>query len=221
MSKRTISLIIALFFITIIFLWIALSNSSSTQTTNVTTKPPSPTPTPYAQTSLNLSPGTIAVPVGNVAQQTVDVMMTTGANDVTGVQLELSYDPKALTNVSVAQGTMFQNPLMFTNKVDTTMGRISYVYVITPSQMPQKGSGTVAVITFTPLRNPVDANGQKITQTMIQLLPKTLVTARGVDQSVLMPSSFTNEVTVTFPTTTTSTSQQYVPAQITTKTPGM
>jgi len=196
MSKRTISLIIALFIVTVLLLGIALSNSAKPQGENSTHI--SPTPTPYAQTSLQFSPATLNIPLGSVAPQTVTVVATTRANDITGVQLEISYDPKAITNVSIASGGMFTNPLIFNDKIDTINGRISYAYAITPSQQAKNGSGPVAVITFTPMRNAVDTNGQKIMQTKLSLLPKSVVTARGVDQSVLMQSSLANSATLLF-----------------------
>ena len=202
MSKRTISLIIALFLVTVLLLGIALSNSPKTLPGKTISN--SPAPTPYMQTNLAFSPSMITVPFGAIAPQTVKVMMSTSANQATGIQLELSYDPKALTNVSVATGTMFTNPLMFNNKVDAVNGKISFSYAITPSQQPQKGDGTVAIITFTPVRSPVDANGVRLTQTMIKFLPKTEVSARGVDQSVLTNSSFNNMFTVSFGSGATS-----------------
>ena len=210
MSKRTISLIIALFLVTILLLGIALSNSSKSGNGNSTHI--SPTPTPYAQTSLNFSPATVSIPAGSVALQTVAVMINTQANDVTGVQLEISYDPKALTNVHILSGSMFTDPLLFANKVDTVNGRISLAYAITPSQQAKSGNGTVAIITFNPVKNPVDANGQPLTQTSLQLLSKSVVTARGVDQSVLLPSSLSNSATISFGAGTTAVQQnQAVP----------
>lgn len=107
------------------------------------------------------------------------------SNDVTAVQLELTFDPEKITNVDVTapktQG-FFDNPTVLLKNVDKTKGRITFAFGISPAQSPKKGNGTVAVLSFTP----------KLTlgeQTQINFLPKTLVTAIGVTQSVLKSAS--------------------------------
>lgn len=213
MSKRTISLIVALFLVTALLLAIALSHTPlSTPQSMTNSVPNSPMPTPVAQTVLNFSPSIVSVPAGVASPQTVNVVIASGSNQVTGVDLELSYDPNVLTNMSIKLGDMFQNPFIWpTNKVDTKNGRISYAFAIAPSQKPQQGSGTVAVLSFVPNPFALDANGQKVTQTTIKIMPKSVVTAHLVGDSVLMPSSLSNTATITFNTSGTSSTQSTTP----------
>ena len=110
---------------------------------------------------------------------------------MTAVQLEVAYDPKAVSNVRVTQGAFFTNPVVLLNANDTTTGRISFALGIAPAQEPVNGKGTVATISFTP--NPAAT----ATQTEIQLLPKSLVSARGIAASVLKQATGS---TITLPT---------------------
>lgn len=192
MSKRTIGLIVALFVITVILLLVALSGNKSVAPSNPTSMLPSPTP--FAQSLLTFSPATLTA--STAGQQTASISLNTNANDVTGVQLELSYDPKAISNVTIDNGTMFPNPLVLRKKIDPQAGTITYVYAITPAQQSHKGIGTVAVITFTPNVQAVGTTGTKLTQTMIKLLPKSEISARGIEKSVMDPASLNNSLLI-------------------------
>ena len=205
MSKRTIGLIVALFVITIILLAIALeSNVQITKKTAMT-----PSPTPYATSVLSFTSNTLYFTRGITAPLTLGIQLNTGGNDVTGVQLELSYEPSAFSSISITNGSLFSNPVViFSPKVDATEGTISYAYGITPAQA--KGShkrvGTVALLTLIPATHPVDAQGKPITQTQIKFLPKSAITARGVDPSVMSKTTFQNTLTIDFASSTASAS---------------
>lgn len=143
-----------------------------------------PTPAPIAQTQLIfgiLSP----VPPFQTIKRTysLPIKITTGTNKVTAVQLELQFDPKVLNNVSIAPGSFFPKPVVLLNKIDAKSGRISYALGISPQDQAILGQNSVAVLTF-------ESFNQIPTQTSIQFLPKSLVTAEGVQESVLKtPSS--------------------------------
>lgn len=200
MSKKTIGLIVVLFLVTVILFAVALTTTTKSQTQQTATIP-TPTPTPYAQSMLNFSPNVISLPLNKITKQTVNVLLNTGANHISGVQLELSFDPKVLTNVSATPGAMFLNPQIVTNNVDTQDGRISFAYTLSTPAI-QNSAGIAAVLTFMPNPNALDAAGKRITQTTISLLAKSEVTQQGITQSVLNQTSFTNIATISFVTPT-------------------
>ncbi len=187
MPKRTLALITGLILLTIILLFAATRTSQPPlQKTPTPSAPPlTLTPTPPAYTTLELSPN--PVNLSKNAKGTIQVLINTDQNVATGVQMELSYDPSALTNIQVTPGTFFQNALIVPqwNKIDTINGRISHTQVLTPAQSGVKGKGIIATITFTKLP------GTTLTQTSMQFLPKTEVTQSGITPSVLKASTGT------------------------------
>jgi len=139
-------------------------------------------PASVAHSVLSLSPNPITVAPGQ--QGSLDVTINTSDNDVTAVQLEIAYDPNVVGNVKVTPGPLFPNPVVLINQNDAKAGRFTYAYGITPRNQPIKGTGSVATITFT-------AKGAVGKQSQLALLPTTLVTARGVANSVLKEATGT------------------------------
>ena len=172
-SRKTLALIscLVIVLVALFVLSFAAPNSQVTRTTL------QPTPTPIAQTIINLTPNPVTLTEGTPG--TIDVTMDTSENEVTAVQLEVLYDPKALSDVSVKPGTFFTSPVPLLNTIDKKEGRISYALAIAPAQSPLKGSGTVATIEFT------KSTSTTLTQTELTLLPRTLVAAKGIGPSVL------------------------------------
>jgi len=78
--------------------------------------------------------------------------VSTNGNKLTAIQMELSYDPKAITNVDVLPGTFFSDPVVLLKKVDQATGRISYAIAIKANQDAVSGKGTVAIIQFEPVK---------------------------------------------------------------------
>jgi len=183
MPKKTLALISGLVLVTVILFVIALR--SNQQSTLTPVKPSgeatqaSPTVS-VAHSVLALSPNPVNVAQGGVGK--VDVEINTSDNSVTAVQLELSYDPKAVRNVQIVPGALFKSGVVIINKNDPVTGRFTYAVGITPSQTPVKGTGVVATISFT-------AGTAQTSQ--LTLLPTSLVTARGVATSVLKSSTGT------------------------------
>ena len=114
--------------------------------------------------------------------QTANVIADSGTNKVTGVQLELSYDPALITNVTVAPGTFIAEPVELLNKVDPVNGRITYVIGVPIGGSGVQGRGTVATISYTEI-------GAKGTLSEIKFLPKTLVAIEGFSASALKSST--------------------------------
>lgn len=132
------------------------------------------TKTDFAYTSLTIpEEPRVSSTSGNYE---VDINIDTDKNEVTGVQLELVFDPKILTKVNIAPGDFLKNPTVLIKNIDTKSGRITFVLGNKPGEKAVKGKGTVAVISFSKLSQQ---------QTNIDFLPHTAVSAPGYNQSVL------------------------------------
>lgn len=171
MSNRTLGLIIFLIAITAGLIYLAIYPKPPTQVPSVIKT----TPTPAPQTSLIITPNLLTV---SSSSGSLAVDIDTKQNNITGVQLELSFDPKVITKVKLTPGSFFPNPVKLIDNVDYKNGRITYVLAITPTDNPVAGKGTMATIDFT-------GDFQLSQTTKIDLLPKTLITAKGAQGSVL------------------------------------
>lgn len=186
MPKKTLALISGLVVVTIVLFIIALRAGQQQQANSL---PPSsqmahqPTPTIPAHTVLAMGPNPLTVAPGGTGK--IDVTINTNDNNVTAVQLELGYDPTIVGNVVVTPGPLFTNPVVLINKNNPLTGRYTYAFGITPSSQPVKGTGIVATVSF------YTKFGTLGKQTQIGLLPSSLVTARGVAQSVLKSATGT------------------------------
>ncbi len=180
MPRRTLALISGLVAVTVVLFIVAI-RSNQQQQQQVPQITQQPVPTSPAHSVLSLSPTTVNVAPGEAGS--ADVIISTSDNQVTAVQLELSYDPKAISNVKVVSGPLFSNPIVLINKNNVNTGQLTYAFGITPSGNPVNGIGPVATISFVAKNVPPD------TKTQLTLLPTTLVTARGVKDTVLKSSS--------------------------------
>lgn len=175
MSKRTLFLIFALFLITFVLLMMALYQPTATKTTQTVVVPKEP----VAQTILSFgSPSVATSSSTTIKNYTLPINISTGKNQVTAVQLEMQYDPKVLTNVVLAPGSFFTNPDVLLNQTDVKTGRISYAFGVGLKDSGVVGKGIVANLTFSVKANTLE-------EPTILFLPKTLVTAKGINESVL------------------------------------
>ncbi len=175
MSKRTLFLIFALFTITSILLVMALYQPQPTKITQIVTAPKDP----IAQTMLSFGNPLIATSSSaSVLNYSLPINIQTFKNKVTAVQLELQYDPQVLTDVVVAPGAFFPNPNILLKQIDAKTGRISSAFGVTLNDSGVTGKGIVANLTFS-----VKAGTPE--KTAIIFLPKTMVTAEGISQTVL------------------------------------
>ncbi len=183
MPRKTLALISGLVLVTLVLFIIALKSNN----TPVVVPSPSPsiqpqvTPSVPAHSVLSLAPNPVSVAPGK--QGTVVVNIDTSNNEVTAVQLEIAYDPNFISNVKVTPGALFENPVLLINKNNVKEGRYTYAYGIMPNRPTVKGVGAVATITFIALNKPGSSQ--------LALLPITLITARGVSESVLKSASGT------------------------------
>lgn len=183
MPKKTLALISGLVVVTIVLFIIALRAGQQAPSNQAATVAHNATPAVPAHTVLAIGPNPLTV--APAQQGSVNVTINTSDNNVTAVQLELGYDPNIVSNVKVTPGPLFTSPVILIDKNNPLSGRYTYAFGITPSGQPVKGTGVVATVTFT---TKATAGGKT---TQIGLLPTSLVTARGVAQSVLKNASGT------------------------------
>jgi len=184
MPRKTLALISGLVVVTVILFIIALKTGKQ-EMQPAPTPSVQPSPTSVAHSVLSFSPNPVTVQPGG--QGSVAVTIDTSDNAVTAVQLEIAYDPSAVTNIKVTSGSLFASPTVLINKNDAKKGRYTYAFGITPNGKTVSGTGSVAAITFT-------AKGALGTQSQLTLLPTSLVTARGVASSVLKSATGTTVV---------------------------
>ena len=189
MSKPTLILIIILFLSTVGLLILALNKSLYKPTQII--QPPTPSiislPTSnvavaesdsaVAETALLFGSLEIASTSGKPKTYSLPILINTGTNKVTAVQLELSFDPNILTNVNITPSTFFKNPNVVINKINTDTGKISYALAATQPEGSKQGEDTLVTLTF-------EARILSVSSA-ITFLPRTFVTAEGLDSSAL------------------------------------
>lgn len=108
------------------------------------------------------------------------VMLSSKENRISSVQLELSYDPKALKFVSIEAISLLAGKHIAVNKVDEVNGRISFGAETTPGkhQAPIQGTEELVDIVFRPL--------QKTGATEVKVLPTSVIKADGITGSSLV-----------------------------------
>lgn len=169
---KTFLLILVLALITAGLVTLALL--PKTPTKDETTPVAEVTPNPV-QTTLTIS--STPVPQATPSSYTTDVVINTGQNKITQVQLELSYDPNVLTKVNIESGPFFVNPEILLKNIDQKNGRITFA--LSPADgLAALGQGIVAKISFSSFT-------KNTTPTKIDFLPKTKVTALDTSESVL------------------------------------
>jgi len=196
MPRKTLLLILVLAAVTAILIFLAIMSQSMRQPTS--TQGPNPTLIPvektakvlFNPTSVDLS-STTATPTSSV-----NILVDSGGAEISGVQVELQYDPNALRNVVLtptvdATGFFGSSASVLFNDVKQDTGRISYAVAISQGQGGKAGVGKIATLTFT-------KGLGAIRTTQITFLDKTLVTILGANDSALKETvplsiTFTND----------------------------
>lgn len=130
--------------------------------------------TDFAHTSLSISEEPRASTVSGTFE--VGITIDTDKNEITGVQLELTFDPSILGRVDIKPGDFLKNPAVLIKDIDIKNGRITYALGNRPGEKAVKGTGTVAILSF--------SKGSQV-ETGINFLPHTAVSSPGHNQSVL------------------------------------
>lgn len=166
MTKRTLFLIFLLVAAVAVLSFLAISQSAQKPKEELFTSIPSPTPDPslVPDTTITSSPQAALVRVGTT--QTIDVVIDTGNNKLTTIQLEMSFDPQFVEVTEVEPGTFFENPTVLLSEVDSGTGRITLAL---GSLTPKKGRGELATVTLV-AKKPTGPTGKA---TDLTFLPKT------------------------------------------------
>ncbi|MBI2621813.1 MAG: hypothetical protein HYW63_04200 [Candidatus Levybacteria bacterium] len=168
--NKTWLLVSVLVILTIVLLVLSLNSKNVTRTSTETEN----IETDFRHTALSISEEVRrSSPSGTYE---VDINIDTKNNEVTGVQLELTFDPKILTRVDIKEGEFIIDPTILIKDINTESGRITFALVNKPGQKAVKGEGVVAVFSFSKI-SPAE--------TEINFLPHTAVSAPGINQSVL------------------------------------
>ena len=168
--NKTWLLVTGLVILTVILLVVSLSAKNFPKAPTVSKD----TKTDFAFTSLEISQDARASSVSGSYE--VDINIDTDKNEITGVQLELTFDPSKLTKVNIVPGDFLLGPAVLIKDIDTKNGRITFALGNKPGEKAVKGSGTVAVLSFSKAAPEA---------TNINFLPHTAVSAPGYNQSVL------------------------------------
>jgi len=103
-------------------------------------------------------PHTILVPMTGLAETySIDVDIQSKTYPLSGAQIEASFDPRVIKNVTLTPSLntprdffpVKTQPIVLSNIVDNTRGRISYAVGISPKSPSVLGNGRLATLTFT------------------------------------------------------------------------
>lgn len=126
-----------------------------------------PTEAVVSENTLSISPNPLIVQPGKTTA--IQVLVDTKGIKPSLIQMELSYDPSALSHVSIVPGTFYQNPDVRLNMINGRNGRISYALAPSKGQEDQTASNIVATLRITPRLTAVTR------ETSISFMPKTVV----------------------------------------------
>lgn len=183
MPKRTIALITIIAIIAILLViaaFIQLTKDTPEGTSTVNTTPPQQNiDGDIKRASLSFNPSTASA---SFTPSRVEIVADTGGLEVTGVQLELEYDPTKLSNVQIfpvtANNLFGTGSQVLIQELRPEVGRISYAVVINPTADEVKGIGSIIGLSFSAVPG---ASGE----TEIKFLEKSLVTIFGTTESAL------------------------------------
>ena len=148
-----------------------------TQTTtrkenNIPPPPPlSPTPNQPIESTLKFMPSEIYTNPGQTSQ--LNIQLTSQGKQPTLLQLELAYDPAALSEISITPNV--SNADILLNNNDEKTGRISYAINIPTNVKPPSFSEIPVILKFK-VRNYTTQN-----QTTLFFLPKTAVLSKNTN----------------------------------------
>lgn len=169
--NKTVLLVIGLVILTGVLLFISLASKNNSLIPGISKNEEEVN---FAHTSLSISEEVRQSAAAGKYE--TDINIDTTDNKVTGVQLEVSFDPLVLRNVDIVSGDFLTDPVVIQKTIDQANGTITYVLGAPLGGSGMQGKGVVAVISFTKAGN---------AETTIGFLPQTLVTAEGQDESVL------------------------------------
>lgn len=132
--------ILGILAITVIFTTILLSWKQQQ-----TVLSPSLPETTKADTTLRLSPSPLLL---SSDTGKLDVIMDTGKNTITFVQLKLSYNSRQISDVNVLQGAFMSKATVLNTFVDQEKGTLTYIISFPKNENGIQGKGIIATISF-------------------------------------------------------------------------
>lgn len=136
-------------------------------------------------TTLTLTASPISLTVNSTV--TVNVAITTGANQVLVTELYLNFDPTKLEVQDILPGPFFPTPQTTGKSLNNTTGQAALTVFIPTSTQPKSGTGIVAKATFK-----AKASGS----TTIRLSEDTLVGAIGESGNNVLTGSVPVTITI-------------------------
>jgi hypothetical protein len=203
---KTIALIVLLAFIACVLVYIAVSPKKPSSVALKTT-----TNTQQSNSDTTLSILKNQSDPKNQGKYYSEVQISTGKNKINAVQLELAYDPTALTNVDIVSGGFFSPTAELLKKIDPINGTITYAISVPAGQSSVGGTGVVARIYYSPV------SAQAATITTINFRPKTGVSSLEEAGSLLKATN--DGVVEILVMASTPTSAPTIPAKITPEVP--
>lgn len=94
-------------------------------------------------TDLSLSPTILSLKKGEEKQ--IKVLVNSPSNQVTGIQLVLTYNPNVLTVKDISSGDFMTNPSVLLKDIDKTPGQSNFAV---GTFKPKSGSGQAAIVTI-------------------------------------------------------------------------
>lgn len=161
MSKKLFSIILLLLLALSSLIYVVYFFRESAPQFPRTTKKTMPTITPTAL--LSFTPNALEVLSGNAS--TLDISINSNA-PLKLIQLEIGYDPTAITYANIIPGNYFSDSEVILEKIDIKNGRLSYAL---KGNLVNPNARTVATLSFTPVTYGLVKN------TKISFLPKTYV----------------------------------------------
>jgi len=128
LHNKTFLIVVLIAIILAIFLGFQYSKKPEQTKKDASIKKPA-----TAQTTLVLKPNPLFTT--SASQSAVNIQINTKKNKVTAVQLELSYDPLLLKNVSIVPGPFLRENIELIKTIDESQGRISYALGIPPGSL--------------------------------------------------------------------------------------
>ena len=131
-------------------------------------------------------------PLSGANTYSLPIIINTGANNVTAVQLELAFDPSILTDVNMNPSSFFEDPAVLLNRIDSKQGRISYALAASDAalgvQPLHSGSGvqgesTLATITFQTTATFEQVRLADVVKTASETAERTLEQVKLVDET--------------------------------------
>lgn len=180
MYQKTILLIGVLALVAAVLFYLAINRNTATMNKNTGQNNPTTSggqqmqETAAKTADLYFTPSTT-----NSLTGTADIMLNTGGKEVSGVQIELSFDPQLVTALTIEPATdsLFGEASTYTvliKSVDLKLGRATLAVGISAGTQGVGGTGKVATINYT-------ATGPA----SISMLDKSAVTQLNVATSVL------------------------------------